>query len=140
MEDWEFDAQAGAAGITLHYCDEWLAEYVIHDGDRLAHAWRRDDHAFADMVEAQLTLLAHAESAGVPPRSAQTCRYAATLFRAARMCAARGMMPLAGKCLDGAARAAVPRSKTAWQIKVFRAACAIFGWRTIGQACAARAN
>ncbi len=135
MEDWEFDAQAGAAGIQLHYCDEWLAEYVIHGEHRLANAWQHDDAAFADMVEAHLAMLRHARTAGVAVDSEQMERFARTLFRLARMCAVRADAHMAARALDAAATAARPGSKTAWELRLYRAASRVCGWRTIGMLC-----
>jgi glycosyltransferase involved in cell wall biosynthesis len=138
MEDWEFDAQAGAAGIKLQYCYEWLSEYTIHDEPRLANAWMRDDAAFIDMVSAHLSILRHAQTAGVGIGSEHMDQFARTLFRLSRMCAARGLGPLATRVLEAAATAAKRRSKTAVELRLFAIASRVCGWRAIGRLCAWR--
>ena len=135
MEDWEFDAQAGALGIQLQHCDEWLSETVHHDEARLAHAWLRDDAAFADMVEAHLSILGHAQAAGVATDSEPMRRFARTLFRMARLAASRGAQALAARALDAAARAAQPGSRTVWELHAYRGASRLCGWRNIGRLC-----
>lgn len=138
MEDWEFDAQAGAADIQLHYCHNWLAEYVIHSEHRLANAWQQNDVTFAEMVDTHLVMLRHARTAGVTAGSEQMNRFARTLFWLARLCAARAHEPLAARVLDAAASAAEQGSKTARELQLYRAASRVCGWRNIGRLCAWR--
>jgi glycosyltransferase involved in cell wall biosynthesis len=135
MEDWEFDAQAGAAGIQLHHCNEWLAEYVIHGEHRLAHAWQENDAAFIDMVEAHLAILEHARTAGVLLGSEEMNRFSRTLFRLARMCAVRASASLAIRVLGAAASACEPDGKTARQLRLYQYASQVCGWRFIGRLC-----
>jgi glycosyltransferase involved in cell wall biosynthesis len=135
MEDWEFDAQAGAAGIQLQHCDEWIAEYVIHGEHRLASAWRKDDAAFADMVDAYLAILQHARTAGTAVGSEPMTRFARTLFWMARTCAARGSPLLAVRVLDAAASAAPAGSPTAQELRLYRAASRICGWQNVATLC-----
>lgn len=138
MEDWEFDAQAGAAGIELHYCQDWLAECLTHGEHRLAHAWRQNEAAFVDMVEAHLSILRHARTAGIAVGSEQMARFARTLFWLARLCAARAHSVLAARVLDAAAGAAGQGSKTAREMQLYRVASQLCGWRNIGRLCAWR--
>jgi glycosyltransferase involved in cell wall biosynthesis len=138
MEDWEFDAQAGAAGIQLHYSDDWLSEYVIHDEHRLASAWRHDEAALADMVEAHLAISKHARTAGVPAGSDHMEHFARTLFWLARLSASRAAAALAARALDAAESAAAPDSPIVREVRVYRAASRLCGWRNIGTLCAWR--
>jgi glycosyltransferase involved in cell wall biosynthesis len=135
MEDWEFDAQAGAANIQLQHCDEWIAEYVIHGEHRLASAWRKDDAAFADMVDAYLAILQHGRIAGIAVGSEPMTRFARTLFSMARTCAARGSPLLAVRALDAAASAAPAGSPTAREVRLYRAASRICGWQNVATLC-----
>lgn len=133
MEDWEFDAQAGAAGIKLHYCDTFLAEYRIHGGHRLAHAWVTDLQALRDRVLAHQAIYRLAKQAKVADESPEMKQYARTLFWMARTAGARGLTAEASDLLDLVHRMAKGNSAAATQITLYRLFTQLLGWKAMGR-------
>lgn len=126
LEDWEFDCRAAAAKIRLHYCDEFVAEYVNHDEDRLCHAWISDTNAMRDRIAAYVQVAGHAQRAGIPRESQEMQSFARSLFWMARGAGARGLSTEARQLFD------LSRSHSlapGWDFRLFRLAVAIFGWQ-----------
>jgi glycosyltransferase involved in cell wall biosynthesis len=128
MEDWEFDAQAGAAGIALHYCDAFIAEYRIHAGDRLAHAWMSNPQAMRDRLSAYVEILKHARQARVADSSVEMQRYARTLFWIARSAGINGFTSEAMALLDLARHIARTGPRRGLDIMLYRGFAQRFGW------------
>lgn len=126
LEDWIYDAQAGALGTTLHYVDEFIAETREHDENRLCHLWIDDPRAMEERLAAYPIVLSYSCKAGVDPNCAHMRRFARTLFFMARTAGASGHLQWADKLLR------LARQQTCgigWDIQVFRLAVAAFGWR-----------
>jgi glycosyltransferase involved in cell wall biosynthesis len=137
MEDWEFDAQAGAAGIALHYCDAFIAEYRIHAGDRLAHAWMSNPQAMRDRLSAYVEILRCARKAGITNGAPEMQRYARTLFWIARNAGLSGFTAQAMELLDLARQIAVAGRGGGVDIVLYRGLARRFGWgmmRAMGKA------
>ena len=120
MEDWEFDAKAGAADIKLHYCEAPLATYRIHDAPRLAHAWMTDPQAMHDRISAHVEILRYAEQANVASNSSEMRRYARTLFWIARHAGAHGFAAEAEQLLDLVQAIAKHNSSRALDVILYR--------------------
>ncbi len=129
MEDWEFDAQAGAAGIELTRCDEFIAEYRIHAGARLAHAWMTDPGAMQDRLRVYGLVLAHARRAGVADATPELRRYARTLFAIAREAGRYGQAEEARSLLKLALSIEGSRR---WDMRVYGGVASIVGWKAAG--------
>lgn len=134
MEDWEFDAQAGAAGICLHYLDAQVDEYRDHTGPRLAHAWTMDKRAMADRVAAHLAVYEHALRAGVDDQSPEMRKFARALFLLARQSGAAGLPLASRQAFDASRSASGTQRAQGLDFRLYRAAAAILGWRLAGRA------
>ena len=126
LEDWEFDCRAGAAGIKLHYCDEYLAEYFNHDEARLCHLWMTDASAMRDRISAYVEVLHHAQRAGVARDAPEMQKFARSLFWMARNAGSYGL-PQEARQLFELARAQALRPGMDYQ--VFGLASQVFGWQ-----------
>jgi len=130
LEDWLYDAQAGVAGIKLNYVDEFIAETRNHDGDRLCRQWQNDIGAMKERLAAYPVVLAQARNAGVVADSPEMQRFARTLFSLARLAASQGLTEEASGLLR---LAEAQRTERAWDMRVFRAAAELLGWRRAGR-------
>jgi len=130
MEDWQYDALAGAAGVRLAYVDEFVAEQWHHAGDHLGKSWRRNGDAHRQRVAGFLRILDLAKVAGVNAASAEMQAFCRTLFLEARWAAAAGMADEAGALLLAAERNATSRR---WQFRLFREAARLVGFRRAGR-------
>jgi len=126
LEDWQFDAQTGAAGIKLNYVDAFVSETRNHDEPRLCHAWMSDPRAMHDRVNAFLRVYEHAVSAGVERESPDMQNYARSLFWMARTAGSHGLTEEAGS-LFTAARAT--QVKPGWDYRLIGLCAHSFGWR-----------
>jgi glycosyltransferase involved in cell wall biosynthesis len=131
MEDWEFDAQAGAAGIDLHYCDEWIAEYRIHGHARLAHAWMTDVQAMHDRLSAHREILRHAMAAKVSPGTQELQSYARTLFWIGRSAGVRGFGAEAATLLK-LAQDIDGNLVRSLEVRTYRCLARCLGWKVMG--------
>ncbi len=126
LEDWEYDSQAAALGVKLHYVDAYLAETRDHHEPRLCHQWRSDPEAMRDRVSAYLAVLEHSKTAGVPLEAPEMQRFTRSLFWMARSAGARGLSVEACHLFELARSHSLgPR----WDFRLFRFAVAIFGWQ-----------
>ena len=132
MEDWEFDAKAGAAKIKLHYCEAPLATYRIHNAPRLAHAWMTDPQAMRDRISAHTEILRYAIRANVASDSLEMRRYARTLFWIARHAGAQGFPDEAEELLDLVQAMAKQNSNRALDVVLYRQLAKILGWKLAG--------
>jgi len=128
LEDWEFDARAGAAGIQLHYCDEYLAEYMNHDEERLGSLWMRDDAGMRDRIAAHIAVHSHARAAGVGSEVPQMRRFVRSLFWMARTAGERGFDTEARQLLALARENAV---EGRWQMRLYEWAAHLLGWNRL---------
>lgn len=126
LEDWEYDAQAAAAGLKLHYQDVFVAETRNHGEARLCHGWRTNDSALRDMAMAYVAVCGHAQRAGVERESPEMQRFARSLFLMARRTAARGMSTEAKQLIDLARGIALTAG---WQLTAFELVASVVGWR-----------
>ena len=126
LEDWEYDAQAAALGLKLHYDEVFVAETRNHTDTRLCHEWRHDDEALREVASAHMAVCAHACRAGIPYESPEMCRFARSLFTMARVTSARGLSSDAKQLLSLARTIAV---SDRWQLRAFQLASTILGWQ-----------
>jgi glycosyltransferase involved in cell wall biosynthesis len=126
LEDWEFDSRAGAAGIELNYCDQYLAEYVQHDSHRLSHAWMSDHRAMLDRIHAYGQILENAKRAGIAREAPEMRQFVRSLFWMARNAASYGLPDQAGQLFRLARDNAI---NPGWDYRLFSAAVAVIGWR-----------
>jgi glycosyltransferase involved in cell wall biosynthesis len=126
LEDWEYDAQAAALGVKLHYDDVYLSETRDHGEARLCHQWRSDANALRDRVSAFLEVLGHAQRAGLARELPEMQRFARSLFWMARIAGARGLTAEAQALFD---RARALSLRPGWDFRLFALAVALLGWR-----------
>jgi hypothetical protein len=126
LEDWEFDCRAGAAGILLHYCDEFIAEYVHHGEPRLALAWMHDASAMRDRIRAYVLVHGHAKRAGVARDSTEMQKFVRTLFWMARNAASYGLEAEARELFELAHTEAI---NPGLEYAAFGLASSVIGWQ-----------
>jgi hypothetical protein len=132
MEDWEFDAMAGAANVKLQYCEAPLAEYRVHSAPRLAHAWMTDPQAMQDRISAHIAIFHHAMRVNVACASPEMRRYARTLFWIARHAGAHGFADEAAELLDLVQAIAQENSTRAVDVILYRKLARALGWKFTG--------
>ena len=130
LEDWEYDAQAAACGLKLHYVDAFVAETRNHGQARLCRQWQDDDDALRDRVSAYVAVFGHAQRAGIQRESPEMQRFARSLFWMARVASVRGLSSEAMQLIDLARAASITGD---WQLRSFELAGAIAGWRRAGR-------
>lgn len=130
LEDWEFDSRAGAAGIKLHYCDEFIAEYVNHDEGRLCHLWMTNVAAMQDRVSAYVAVLSNAQKAGVERESKEMQQFARSLFWMARTTGSYGLSKEAQQLFHLARNLSL---KPGRDFRWFDLATRILGWKMTGR-------
>jgi hypothetical protein len=91
-EDWEFDAQAAAAGARLIWVNEWLSDTRNVAQQRASHAGSSDPQKLADRASARLLILDHALRAGIPVTQKDFQNFIRYSFLVARQCAAAGQV------------------------------------------------
>jgi glycosyltransferase involved in cell wall biosynthesis len=130
LEDWEYDAQAAALGLKLHYNNVFVAESRHHSEERLCYRWRTDDNALRDMATAYAAVCAHAQRAGIGREMPEMQRFARSLFWMARVAGARGLSFEAKQLIDLARAVSITEG---WQFRLFELAGALVGWRRTSQ-------
>lgn len=127
LEDWEFDSRAGAAGIKLHYCDQFIAEYVNHDEGRLCHLWMTNTDAMLDRISAYIAVLENAQLAGVDRESSHMQKFARSLFWMARNAGIYGLPKEARTLFDLARNVSI---NPGWEFRIFNISTKLVGWKT----------
>jgi glycosyltransferase involved in cell wall biosynthesis len=126
LEDWEFDCRAGAAGIKLHYCDDFVAEYVNHDEGRLCYLWLTDVQAMRDRISAYVAVLDHARAAGVARDAPEMQQFVRSLFWMSRNAGSYGLPREARQLFELARGQAV---HAGMDYRLFGWAARMLGWQ-----------
>ena len=134
LEDWHYDALAGAAGLVLVPVDAFVAEVWYHDGEHLGRDWVRDPHAHRERVEGLLKIAALAALTGGPTEGPDMRQYCRTLFFEARLASQAGLTEEAQRLLAVAHGHARERR---WELRLYGATARVLGWRTAGRLAAA---
>jgi GT2 family glycosyltransferase len=122
-QDWEYDARAGALGIRLAYCQEFVCDQRHHANSRQTGSgkWLQP----GDRVRFFRQLHACALQAGVRPDAPEMRHFARWVFFHARDCARLGERDAAAAlCALAAQASAAP----ALGIRAFAIAGGLFGW------------
>ncbi len=130
LEDWHYDALAGAAGLTLAYVDAFVGEQWSHEGEHLGRAWVRDPRAHRERVDGLLKVAALAGVAGVPSDGPDMRQFCRTLFFEARLASKAGLTDEAQRLLAVAQGHAHERR---WELSLYGATARVLGWRTAGR-------
>ena len=126
LEDWQFDAQAGAAGIKLNYVDAFVSETRNHDEPRLCHAWMSDSRATKDRVIAFMRVYEYATTAGVERESPEMQNFARSMFWMARTAGATGFV---GEAQSLFSTARSTELNPGWDYRLVGWCARTFGWR-----------
>lgn len=130
LEDWQYDAQAAALAVKLHYTDAYIAETRNHDEARLCNLWKTDAAAMRDRVDAYVQVLGHAQRAGIPREAPEMQQFVRSLFWMARNAGAYGLPSEAQQLFDLARANALHQG---WDYRLFALASAVLGWRRTGR-------
>lgn len=127
-QDWEYDARAGALGIQLAYCPEFVTDQHHHGRARqTGHGtWLQP----TDRVRFFSTLLRCARQAGVGPGQAEMRHFARWVFAQARECGALGDTESSSALLRLAADASGAPSL---ELRAYALAAGILGWSRLGR-------
>ena len=130
LEDWQYDAQAAALGVKLHYVDAYVAETRNHNESRLCHLWQIDAGAMRDRADAYVQVLGHAQRAGIARETPEMQQFVRSLFWMAREVAAYGLPREAEQLFDLARSNAL---HPGWDYRLFAVAAAALGWARCGK-------
>lgn len=128
-QDWEYDARAGAMGVPLAYCPEYVSEHTHHDGVRQTSGgkWLTP----AQRVRFFGLLLEHARRAGVGADAPEMRHFARWVFLNCRQVAETGNTDEAIQLLALAADAG---GRQSLDMKVFQATARLLGWQRAARA------
>jgi len=126
LEDWEYDSLAGAMGVKLHYCEEYVSEYVNHPGLRLCQMWMVDSGAMKDRISAYFAVHKNAVRAGMRQDAPEMQRFARSLFWMARNAGVYGLTDEAEQLFRLARSIEV---RPGLEYRVFSASIRLLGWR-----------
>ena len=127
-QDWEYDARAGALGVKLAYCPEFVTDQHHHGTTRqTGHGrWLQPP----DRVQFFSLLLQHARRAGVPATCPEMRHFSRWAFSHARLCGALGDAKASTQLLAIAAEAA---AGPALDLRSYRAVATLLGWCRLGR-------
>lgn len=123
-QDWEYDARAGALGIQLVYCPEFVCDQYHHSSNRQTGSGRWLEPR--DRVRFFATLRDCALCAGVERDSPEFSHFARWVFLNARQCAELGDGEAAAKLCDIACDAGTGISS---DVRAFKALARVVGWQ-----------
>jgi glycosyltransferase involved in cell wall biosynthesis len=127
-QDWEYDARAGALGVRLAYCPEFVTDQHHHATERQTGHGRwlvpRDRVRFFEQ------LLRCARSAGVAADAVEMRHFSRWVFANARQC---GAMDDAGSAEQLVAIAAEAADQRALDVKAYALAAKLMGWTRLGK-------
>lgn len=131
-QDWEYDARAGALGVRLAYCPEFVTDQHHHATERqTGHGrWLQPK----DRVRFFEQLLRCARSAGVAADAAEMRHFSRWVFANARQCGLLGDASSSEQLLATAAEAADQR---ALDVKAYALAAKLVGWTRLARLSAA---
>jgi glycosyltransferase involved in cell wall biosynthesis len=126
LEDWQYDAQAAALGIPLHFVDAFVAETRNHAGERLCHLWQTDIKAMRERARAFLIVFTHAQRARIGRETPEMQRFVRSLFWMARTAGAQGLVAEADALF---AIARTHATKAGWDYRITGLLVLLMGWR-----------
>lgn len=126
LEDWEYDAQAGALCVSLHYVDDFIAETRNHSGERLCHQWKVNAGVMRDRISAYVAVLAHARNAGIENHSDEMQRFSRSLFWMARNAGRSGLGREANQLFELARDLSI---NPGWDYRIFGISTKVLGWK-----------
>jgi glycosyltransferase involved in cell wall biosynthesis len=123
-QDWEYDARAGALGVRLVHCPEFVTDQRHHDENRQtgSGAWL----APPDRVLFFKSLFTHAQRAGVASDTAEMKHFARWVFSQARACAELGESNVARELCALVKQA---QGRDSLELRAYRGLSGLFGWQ-----------
>jgi len=127
-QDWEYDARAGALGVRLVHCPEFVTDQRHHEENRQTGSGRWLSPA--DRVRFFASLFTQAQIAGVGSDSAEMKHFARWVFAQARTCASLGDEDSAKELCRLALQAQGRDSLELW---AYRGLSGMIGWQRTAQ-------
>ena len=127
-EDWLYDARVGALKTKLVFCDEFVADYREHCGERLTGAGELSPRSLQNFRRLIPQLFQCARQAGVGIDCPEMQHFSRWAFSLARLLARAGEIDSAKDCLN-TARLADRRGFAAWDLHLYRLASSVLGWK-----------
>lgn len=128
-EDWEYDCRIAAAGGTLCWVREDVAEVREASAPRNNRFNKRH---LADRARALELIWAHAGQAGLAPGIPEVSRFSALAFFLGRDCAFVGLAPEASRLLNVAVQSGTAEENRRWARSLFTRMAGAFGFRIAG--------
>lgn len=122
-QDWEYDARAGALGVKLAYCPEFVTEQRHHEENRQTGSgkWL----APPDRVRFFNLLFQHARTAGVGSEVPEMKHFSRWVFSQSRQC---GQMGDGAAALQLFGLAVQANGRTSADMCLYRLLASFFGW------------
>jgi glycosyltransferase involved in cell wall biosynthesis len=137
-EDWEYDCRVASLGVTLHYCETYVAEVRNHGSDRLSHGNALDPSRLSDRARAHGLIHGHAMRAQIPVDSPERQHFARELFLLSRQCGAAGLREESRELFLLAKAASGEDRAKGLDFRLYSMAAGLLGWSLAGSlACAA---
>lgn len=126
-EDWLYDARVGALKTKLVFCDEFVADYREHCGERLTGAGELSPRSLQNFRRLIPELFHCAVGAGVTVDCPEMKHFSRWAFCLARLLAGGGDIEGAQECFD-VARRSDRRGVAAWDLWCYGLASRLIGW------------
>lgn len=131
-EDWQYDARAGALGVKLIHCPEYLSDTRRHEDDRLTGK-QLSPATIKDLGRLIATLYDCALQVGIPGNSPEMQKFSRWAFLMARLAGAAGLADTARKCFAIAVQAAQGANTYTKDLKIYPLVVSAIGWRLAGR-------
>lgn len=131
-EDWEYDCRIAAMGVKLYYCDEFVSDQHVHEGDRLSIGGTILPEKLQNRAEAHRHILHHAWAAHIPADSDEMRHFARELFLLSRQCGAAGLVEASQMLFELALQASTEERRNGLDFRLYALTAKIIGWRYAG--------
>ena len=134
-EDWEYDARAGAIGVRLVNCKQYVSEHRHHSGLRLTSPdnGTSDPEWLHNRVKLLSALWSNARQAQVYSDLPEYQHFSRWAFAIARQCAAAELINEAKNCLSLAEAAASSGGMSHFDLGAYKWVSQVVGYKIAGQ-------
>jgi glycosyltransferase involved in cell wall biosynthesis len=132
-EDWEYDCRIAALGVSLHYCDEFVAEVRDHSQNRLCRGSGLDPFRLRHRALAHELILQHALRAGIDESFSEMRHFARELFLLSRQCGAAGLARESRVLFELSRKASGERRANGLDFRLYKLLGCTLGWSAAGR-------
>ena len=131
-EDWEYDCRVASKGGRLHYCDTFISDTRLTNGNQLSRAGSTDPEKLRSRARAHKLILEHALAAGISHDNDEMQHFARELFLLARQCGAAGLSEEARMLFKLARQASGSERGRGVDFLLYGIGARLLGWRAMG--------